>query len=97
MICDFCRGESPSWEYPVDGDFELPSGVMSLGPWVSCDRCREFVDDDDRLGLARRCRMRNPELSLDVIQAVQARFFIHQVGEARPIRETPMHGRWFTR
>jgi hypothetical protein len=96
VICDFCRLPDPVWEFPCE-EFDLP-GYHSFGPWCACERCRELVDARDDVALARRAHARNPGvIPLDIIQAVQGQFFIHQTGDARPIRETPMHGRTFVR
>lgn len=97
LVCDFCCRPDPPWEYFVSGNVMLPGITESLGSWCACDGCRELIDADDREGLAQRAFEHAPILPYTVIVLTQSKFFDVKRGEARPIKVTPIHGRWFER
>jgi len=98
LICDFCNAPDPPWEYMAKEIDLIPGDTVSVGSWCACTPCRELIDANDRDGLAARAKKRNGELaSLRTIRMMQNRFFVVKSSSARPIKVTPMHGRWFER
>ena len=95
LVCDFCRQPDPTVEYPCK-DVQLPGYLDSFGPWCACEVCAMLITMDDREALARRAEVMTgvPE---DTNRTVQALFFLARTGKARPIKLTPMHGRFFQR
>src|SRR5262245_52188951 len=103
LVCDFCLAPDPPWEYRVrDATVMLPGITESLGTWLACEICRPLIDQNERAALAERSASNASALTGFKLSAVLARqtqeiFFEQKVGEARPVKITPMHGRVFTR
>ena len=111
-VCDFCRA-TPVWEYPCADFVTAVMGVskdgtikvadppeVSVGAWVACDPCHDFIEAGDWDGLAEHTlkaewmdpKLRKPfpnELARQRTKAAVMEFHqafsAHRHGEARPM------------
>ena len=90
-VCDFCSLHVSSlWTYPVD-DFVVDLlMVQSVGYWAACAACRDFIERDDREGLARRsvemlgvpAVAGTSKMMNEIVSNLHATFFSHRQGPA---------------
>jgi hypothetical protein len=55
VICDFCSSPDVRWSYQaVDFVIDEPRIEWgSRGGWAACDTCHDYIEHNDRAGLAR--------------------------------------------
>lgn len=101
VVCDFCSTPGPEWSFPCRDFMAAPADAPPWllqgfkGPWLACSTCRQYVDANDRLGLAIHCAGVLSRRHVDVplgegiirCQEVQSMFFDHRDGPAVRVPE----------
>jgi hypothetical protein len=96
IACDFCSTtQNVSWKFPCD-DFSITFALglkpqNFTGPWAACDVCKQFIEQDDRPGLAARALKLDPDkrnpLGLTGVLNAHGGFFDHRAGDPVPFEE----------
>lgn len=95
LVCDFCATtQNVSWSFPC-APFTvvfLPGGEQRYDDdWAACDRCKQFILEDNREALVARALLmdrdkRNP-LATALIRMVHNGFLNHRTGPPVPYEE----------
>jgi hypothetical protein len=88
-VCDFCSHPSVGWRYPARSFVAYITDEVagqSVGDWAACDTCHEFIENDDRAGLAAH--------SINSLIRVQPEFEIAREELSREMER--LHGTFFS-
>lgn len=71
--CDFCYADNPTWEFPAETYADPKNETRSLGAWMACEACAEYICRDDYLGLVEKRGTFNPTMAMLVAVAGKVR------------------------